>query len=347
VKVLTTQPVQFQTGDILPPEDLNHVFLYARDAVLDVTEKRFTKSSLTFPFVVDMVTPYGDVMTGTEELIYRFICPTTCVVLRGFLNANMVSSAEVQVNITRTLGGSITGLVSPWLSTVSNTNTTGAIVDNTVITTDINVDRFVLNAGDEYQIAVSSTGTFSLNRFDVTLDIATDRWCPSGTTSVPDFNPTLMTDASGLDPSIVNNNVTALTTTMSGFVTHAPAPMLFVKHGLVSGTDINLCQFHVPRFLSSRAVSVIRRLYVWCFMSGTGGSTVSAILKNAAGTTITTASVNMSGLTHGSGDSGNVAVALHGAATDNASNDFTVLLNNVSGGVNAIKIYALLWVSRQ
>jgi hypothetical protein len=105
MRVLTTNPIVFPDGDILAPEDLNAGSLYLKDALIDVSQKRWAHGIMVIPFVADVATPYTDAMLGTEQLVFRFFCAQTCVVERGYLSADMVSTADVQWSWTKTSGG--------------------------------------------------------------------------------------------------------------------------------------------------------------------------------------------------------------------------------------------------
>lgn len=344
MKVISSvQPVVISAGEIFGPEDQNRIYNYARDAVSDVAEKRYTRSPLTLPFVTDVGSAYTQALTA-ENLSYLFICPTTCIIERAFLDANMTSSAEVQVNITKLSGGSTPdGATTPWLSSG------GAISSASTDTKDNNQDRVLLEANTAYVIAVSSSSNFTLERFDVILHLLTDRWMPSGALAIPLFSPTLVTDADARDATTVTNNNTALSTEAAKFAAnkYAPAPFMCIKHGMVSGTDADLLRFTLPRIKSSRAQAVVRRIYVACAMTSNAGGTVSATLKDSGGSTLASASVNMAGITRSFGDSGNQSISLvgsNGAAV--TGDDYRVELANSSAANSALWALAYVWISR-
>jgi hypothetical protein len=344
MKVLTQAPVDYAAGDVLPPEDLNELYLYCRDALDDVASKRFAKFPLILQCVEDGATPYTQAM-NVEELTFRFQCPFPVVAERGYLHANMTCAADVQVNITKSAGGTTpTGCTTPFLSTG------GAVASAAVDTTDVNTDKFVLDANTEYKITISSSGVFSLSRFDVILHLATDRWSSAGSPSLPNFDPTLFRDVDAIDATAVAANNTSLTTETAKLAANksAPVAMIVQKHGFVSGTSINLRRFRIPQMSSGRAAFKLKRAYVWAFMAAIGGGTVTATVKSSGGATVATASANVAAVTQASGDSGAVAVTLDGTAgaVTNPAVDFTVELANSAAAINCIKAYALLWFAR-
>lgn len=344
MKVITTPPVVWETGEIFTPEDQNRVYLYAKDAISDVAEKRFTRSPLVLPFVTDVGSAYTEALTA-ENRSYLFICPTTCIIERAFLHANMTSNAEVQVNITKLSGGATPdGATTPWLSSG------GAIASAAEDTEDNNQDRILLEANTPYVIAVTSSGTFTLERFDVVLHLLTDRWLPSGTLAIPLFSPVLVTDESPRNASFVTSNNSALATEAAKFAANklAPAPFVCIKHGVLSTTDADLLRFTLPRFSDARAQAVVRRLYVAAAMTDTTGGTVSATLKDAGGATLASVSQNMAGITRTSKDSGAISHALAGSGKSPATtgDDYRIELANTSATNNALWLLAFAWISR-
>lgn len=341
MKVIETSPLFWATGDALSPEDLNRAWLYAKDAIIDVREKRWARSAITFPFVEDVGTPYTQAMNA-EELTYRFICPVTCIVERGFLHGNFTASADFAVRLLKSSDSSVPqGATNPYLEFDA------AVTDAAVDTTEINVDKALLVAGTEYKIVVSGT-TFSLNRADVTLHIACDRWTTAGSLALPNFDPTLFTDYTKLNGATAATNNTNLSTEAAKFANAktAPHPLLFVKHGLLSGTDADLRTFNIPRFDPARAKARIKRLYLWAYTAG--ACTISAQLQDETGANVGSAVNAVVAATTGSADSGALSVSLEQAAGASAdtTKDYRVVLANSSAVNNAIKVYALLWLAR-
>lgn len=360
MKVLTTSPWQWATGQVLAPEDLNALFAYARDALTDVSSKRWVKAPLTFPFRSDVGVAYTQ--ASGDLLSYRFTAPFTCVVERCYFHGNFTSAAELKVSITKVSDGSTpTGASTPLLSSKGaitgndddgyTESETGIISDATDTTHDINVDRFVLVAGTEYNVTVSSTGNFSLERFDVTFHFAIDRWTLGASTLRPAFSPTPFTDASMRDATVVAANNASMATQAAMFASARTAcvPILFVKHGFVSGTSSNLRRKTIPLFDPARASSRILRVYTDAVMaSALGTGDVTATIANAAGATQVTAAATITGVARAAGDSGAVNKALEGAAGDtaDATKDWRLEWANADAAVSCQRASALVWVAR-
>lgn len=338
MKVLTA-PVTYVDGDILVPEDLNALYLYARDAVADAASKRWAKSILPIQCVQIVGTTITD--TSGALLVHRFKSPVTCIVERAFLSANMTSSAAVTVAITETSGGA-----TPAGATVPLLSTGEAITSAATDTADVNTDRFVLTAGTEYSITIASSAAFALSRFDVTLHLAVDRWTLAGTTSIPDFDPTLVTDASMRDATVVAANNTALTTEANKFASALGAmmPMVFHAHNILSGTDADLRTFTIPRIASARARAVIKRIYVFADMAAAGGA--GDVVTATIGASVATADVN--GVAYAAGDSGVLAVSLDGAAVSASTtgDDLEIVLNNNDAANTCNRATAIVWLAR-
>lgn len=344
MKVIEVQPVTFTTGEILGPDDLNEIFLAAKDAVADVGERRFAKGDVTLQFVHAMNSPY----LHTDALAartYRFKCPVDCVLERAFLDANMVSSAEVTVSIVE--AGTSTapdGATAPLLTTG------GAVASADDDTTDVNVDAVHLEADQEYEIKVESTGTFTLYRFDVQLIVRTDRWVSGGSLAAPAFSPTLVRDSSSDAAATVTANTAALDTEVDKFPANgtAPLPALYQVHGLASATDADLCKFAIPQFDEDRAESWIFKVYLWGVLASAGaGGTLSCILRDESGSAVLTVSVSTTGQTEVSAESADIHIALTDAAADpsDPADDFTIEFSS-SDSVDITKAYALVWVTR-
>lgn len=360
MKVIESQRVDFVTGQNLPPEDLNAVFLYAKDALDDIVGRRFSRGVLLLPFVVDVGDDYDQALNA-EVLTYRFTCPNTCYIERAYLSANMTSTAEVQWNITKVSGGTTpSGATTPWLSTkgaivgpadAGASSADGIIASATDDISDTSLDRVLLEAGAEYKIAVTSTGNFSLQRCDIVLHTLTDRWTTGASTTATATSLTLQKDSSAIDATVVNANVSAVQTTAALLASKldAPVPMLFVKHGLLSTTDADLRTFTVPLADTARARVKVTKIYVYAFVAG--ACTIKGILKNAAGAIVAEADVVCSGAGFFS-DSALAAGALPAAlssstagAPANTALDYTFTFENTSGANDGTKVYALVWVT--
>lgn len=340
---VSTSPVTFLTNDALDPADLNTLYQYASDAVDDVSQKRFQDSLLVLQYVEDVSSAYSN-SSSTEELTYRFTCPNTCMVKASFLHANLVSTAEVRVTITTAAGASVPGAAVPLLTT------SGAIPVVTVDTVNSSSDRFLLTAGVTYLFTVSSTGSFTLNRFDVILQLAVDRFTPTGTPIAPAFNPTLFTATNAPDATVVAANNTALSTASAVFAANvvAPTPLLFVRHNVVTSSTISPRTYSIPRYFNGRAQARITRIYLYAAMDATTGSTVSATLKDNGGSTLATVSANMSGISQITADSGALNIPIVSATSTVSTTvtlDYSLVLANASA-TNCRKLYALVWISR-
>jgi hypothetical protein len=344
MKVLTA-PLTFVDGDILPPEDLNALYLYARDAVADVASKRWAKAVL--PIQCTQVVGTNITEASAALLTHRFKCPVTCIVERAFLSANMTSSGEVTVVIIATGGSTPTGATVPLLSTAA------AVTVMATDTNAINTDRFVLTAGTEYSLTITPAAgvTFILERFDITLHVAVDRWTLAGTTSVPDFDPTLVTDASARNATVVAANNTALTTEANKFAAALGAcmPMVFHVHGFLDVTDADLRTITIPRISSARGLCIVKRIYVFADMAGAGGAadTITADLQNASSVSQATAVADVNGVSYAAGDSGALSVALHGSVSAaTTTDDFKLILTNNDAANVCNRATVLIWVAR-
>lgn len=331
-----TPPVAFTTGDVLPPEDLNRSWLYAKDAVIDAAQKRWAKGMLLFQFVEGVGTPYTNAMTGTEELTYRFTCPTTCFVERGFLNGNFTATVDLQIVIETAAGATPTGCTVPYMQT-------GVVTSALVDTSDSSNDRFFLVANTEYKVRVVGAGAFVLNRFDVTLHIAVDRWTNGGVLAVPSYQPTLHRDG-GIPAATMNANFNALgvgvTDKFATSKANAMTPaVLAVKHGFVTGTSANLLTFTVPKLDSARAKCVLKKLYLYTFTAGV--TTITATFTGVAPLT-----TNAAGFASSASATLSTAIdfATPGISATPGS-DFNVILTN-SSATNCIKAYVIGWFAR-
>lgn len=341
MKVLTEQTVRFATGGTLAPEDLNRVMLYAQDAVADVAQRRWARSTMTLPFARTVGDPLTQAIT-TDEVSWRFICPVECVLERAYLSGNLTCTGQLQFALTTAASATPTGATTPYLST------DGSITDATVDTEDFNVDRVVLSAGVEYKLTVSGT-TFSLARADVTLHLAVDRWATGGTLDVPAFSPTLHLASGSPNATTVNANTAALTTQVNKFsARRGMTPFLLTTTDLGIGSSM---VFDVPVWESGRARATVARMYVGAAFSAFATGTVTATLKSAAGITRATATNSIGGgsgafvAVPSLGDSGALSLSLTGSSgvTTTPASDNTITLTNNSTQV-AKRIYVIVWV---
>lgn len=362
MKVLTTNPTAFITGDVFSPSDLNAAMNYAAAAVADVASKRFQHSFLPIPFVEDMATGYTQA-SSTEERTQRFICHKTCFVDRVFLSANLVSSAEVTVDITLAAGGVPAGSVSPWLSTkgatltslsgAATTSTTGIIASANDDVTDLQIERVLLVAGTEYLITVATTGTFTISRFDVILHLVVDRWTLAGTTDVPSFQPVQYTDSITDDQNVVNGNVALLDAKAGAFLgaSGACTPALFLLHNLVGGgapTAANLRTLTLPRFDSARAQSKLVRVYLFVAMDAAVTTTITLQVIDELSNVLATITAALVAQAQKTVDSGVLAISMTAATpaiSSTVAKDYQLIFSSNNAN-NARKVAALLWFSR-
>lgn len=328
------EPLTFEEGDVLDPPQLNEAWNYASDAVADVATKRWTKAPLTFPFA-GLTEASGDLLT------FMFTCPVRCVIESAQLLANLVSSAAVKVNITRVSGGSTPdGCTVPWLRIDASASASEDA-------TDLNANRVTLEAGQEYAITVSSTGTFTFTRFDVTLYLAIDRWNHATSTDIPEFNPAGYTDDTTRDADAVNLRNTQLATETAKFAAakDSPVPVLFIAYDFDNATSANLRTFSMPQHAAARAQAVAKQLYVSAVMASTGGGTVTATLNDSGASFVASASANVAGVLAASGDSGAFTEDVNQGTPEDDSDDYDLVFA-ASNAVNALRAHALLWVAR-
>jgi hypothetical protein len=349
MKVLTSQPIAFETGDTLAPEDLNAVFLYAKDALEDVSSKRWAEGMIPFPFVEDVGTAYTQAM-NVEERTYRFTCPVNCVVKRGYFSGNFTATPAagdtvgLRVDLTDTGGAVPAGATAPYLQSGAT-----AVASATTDTSDSNLERVALTGGTEYKFVVSiaAGGVFTLNRFDVVLHVDVDRWSVSGSLAIPNFDPTPFVDGvAGGNAATVAALQTSLNTEAAKLANAKTAPMpilLAVRHNFTNATSINVTRFTIPRVASARAKMVLKRIYIYAYTAG--ATTVRGILRDQAGAQIGGNIDCVVAGTQASKDSGALSVALDGGVSATTTSDYTFELVDTSA-TNVIKAYAIGWVAR-
>jgi len=335
MKVLTEQTVRFRTGEILAPEELNRVFLYAQDAVADVAERRWAVGSITFAFV-DTVASGLTNASAARLRTRRFACPVTCVVLRAHLSAGLTAGAAVAVNIYET--GTTTppsGATEPYLGT-------DVVTTPSEDTEDINVDKVLLEAGQVYDLVLSGT-SFTTERFDVTLDVAIDRWQVGGSLDVPSFSPSLFIDEAP-DAVKVAANQTALNTEAAKFAAaEGITPMLVWARNFLSTVDADLVTFSIPQTGATRAKAEIVRAYLTVAMNATTGGTVTAKVLDQSGSTMATITATMTGIDHLTVDSGALSIPLSGDPSDDGD-DYRVFFDNSAAGNACLRAELVLWV---
>lgn len=346
MKVPSTQPIQFQTGDLLAPTDVNSVTRYAQSCLVDVASKRWQHSALVIQMTGGPSVAYTDA-TPAHIVTFKFICPVTCIIERAILTAVMVSSAAVDVNITATSGGATpSGATVPWLSTYGPTAVTDEV-------SDTNPDRVYLSAGTSYTIAVTTAApeTFTLRRFDIQLHCLVDRFTPAVANLQPDYTPVILLESDTPNAALITtSNLVPLAAEVSRLASGllAPTPALYTCMSFDSATDFDLRIFAVPRFNSSRAQCRAVQLYLRAEMLtvGGGGQTVTAALRDGSGATVSSAVASVSGVDGGSGASGTISVALSAAVSPAVSaGDYSILFST-SAAVTVARATCLMWVSR-
>ncbi len=317
MKVISSQQaVRFTTGDALSPTDLNDVFLYAKDAVADVSEKRYALAAIVFPFVVDVGT--GIVNTDTVGVrTRRFTCPVACTVVRAFLDGNLTAASAVTISLQRAVTAVVpSGATAPYLNVAAGA-TTADDVDDT------NIQSVTLDAGVSYDLVIAGA-SFTTERFNVVLHVQVDRWRAFGTLDVPSFAFEDFTDGLA-DATLVGASgaVGQLTAVVAGLsVAHGMSPAV-ATHTVFSSATLaaNLLRV-LPVPVATRCASRIVRAYLTSATRATG-QTVTALLKNAAGSTVATLSNNHAADLLMTADSGVLSLTLNGGV-DLLTEDFTV-----------------------
>jgi hypothetical protein len=363
LKVLVSQPTTYVAGDVLSPGDINATTRELSACFTEAGGKRLQRSTVVLQFVESVGVGYTQA-SNVEERTFRFRCPMTCVVERAEMSANLVSSAEVRVDITSAAGATPQGATSPWLSTMGavalstdGTRTVpltsfiflGGVLSATVDVTDYNPERVLLIAGTEYKVIVSGAGTFTIDRFDVTLTLVTDRFNTSGTvisTSMPVLG---LTDASARDASVLANAQTAWNSVASvmGFNVVAPAPVVFTRYNFTSGTAAAV-QFFLPRFVTARAQCRVIAMDVFAYADAAASFTLSASLRNTTPSTLATSLVTVTAGTQGTSPAATLNVPLviaSAGVTGVGASDYNILLTT-NNAANIRKTVVCLWLSR-
>lgn len=337
MKVISSQQaVRFTAGDALSPTDLNDVFLYAKDALADVSEKRYALAAIVFPFVADVangITNASILRVRTQ----RFTCPVACTVVRAFLNGSVTAASDMTIALKRAVTGVVpTGATTPFLNVAAGATTT-ADVDDT------NTQSVSLDAGVSYDLVIEGS-SYSTERCDVILHVQVDRWRAGGPLAVPGFDFVDFTD--GLADALLVagsagvGGAAGLTTEVAKLSARA------MSAAMVTATGFNL--FSVPADLlkvipvpsSLRCASRIVRAYLTSSSQAGVGNSVSAVLKNAAGTTVATLTNSHTVDDIMTVDSGALALTLNGGV-ELAAQDFTVQFSATAATINRASL--ILW----
>jgi len=335
VKVIASQQVvRFTAGDALSPTDLNDVFLYAKDALADVAEKRYALAALTFPFNKSMS---GGIANGDTIGVrtQRFTCPVACTVVRAFLNGNVTAASAMTIALKRAVTGVVpTGATTPYLNVVAGA-TTAADVNDT------NIQSVTLDAGVSYDLIIEGS-SFTTERCDVVLHVQVDRWRAGGFLDVPDFAFADFTD--GLADALLVGSAgvgatVQLATEVAKLTARAMTPAMTTHTGFTAATTAANLLRVLPVPSSARCSSRIVRAYLTSASQGTG-NTVTAVVKDSAGTTVATLSNNHSVDLLMTADSGALAIALNGGV-ELLAQDFTVQFSSTAGTTERASL--LLW----
>ena len=338
MKVLTEQPIRFATGGLVDPDEVNKAFLYAADALEDVSERRWQRTAVVLPYTVDCAVPYTQALSG-DVLAYLFTAPWDCVVERGFLSGNITtgSTSALVVDVVDTVGGQIpAGCTSPFLSV-------GPVGPVAAEVFDRSAGSFRMLAGQTYQFSIKASPSFSTNRLDLILHLAVDRWA---STPYPSFDPVLLTDANAADPGVVNGNKSALVIEAAKLTTvRGLSPMVCVKHNFNNATSVNALLFPIPRLRTPRAFQRVVRIDFVVVMATTAGTTVTCGLHNNGGTLLASAVANVAGVATATATTGPIAVVIDTTTTGITAiptSDYSIRFS-AGSAVNVLKAYATVW----
>lgn len=329
--VSSTIPVVFGNDRALAPNDLNDVFLYAKDAVADVGEKRYAIAAISFPFVQDMSTGLSNA-SSSQARTQRFISPVDCTIVRAFLEGSVTAAAATTIDITRVTGGTTPdGATVPYLNVAAGATTS-------VDVEDINIQSVTLDAGEAYNLIISGS-SFTTERCNVVLHVLVDRWRSTGTLDVPSFDYVDITDTTGVgDAAAVNAASAALAVQSAKFTRRAMSCIHLTRTAFTSASGTLVAVIPAPS--SARNASRIVRAYLTSSTAATG-QVVTAVLKRHTGTTLATLSNNHASANILTADSGALTIAWDGDVVS-PSQDYTVEFS-ASTGVVVERAALLLW----
>lgn len=328
--ISTTSSVNFNNDNALSPNDINDVFLYAKDAVADVGEKRYAIAAISFPFVQDMSTGLSNA-SSTQARRHRFICPVDCTIVRAFLEGSVTAASAMTVDIATAGGVTPSGASVPYLNVAAGA-TTAADVE------DINIQSVTLDAGQTYNLTISGS-SFTTERCNVVLHVLVDRWRATGSLDVPAFDYVDFTDTNGTgDAAAVNAASAALAGESAKFTRRAMSPSLHVRTAFTSASGTLVAVIPLPS--GTRNVGRITRAYLSSSTAATG-QVVTAVLKDNSGTTLVTLTNNHAANLIMTANSGALALTWDGDVT-NFAKDYTVEFS-ASTGVVVERAALLLW----
>lgn len=328
--ISSTSSVNFNNDNALSPNDINDVFLYAKDAVADVGEKRYAIAAISFPFVQDMSTGLTNA-SSVQARRHRFICPIDCTIVRAFLEGSVTAAAVMQVDIATAGGVTPDGATTPYLNVAAGA-TTAADVD------DVNIQPVTLDAGQTYNLTLSGT-SFTTERCNVVLHVLVDRWRATGALDVPAFDYVDFTDTDGAgDAAAVNAASAALAVESAKFSRRAMSPSLWVRTAFTSASGV-LVEV-IPMAAPTRNAGGIVRAYL-SSSTAAFGQVVTATIKDNSGVVVATMSNNHAANLIMTANSGALSVPWDGDVTS-FSKDYTVEFS-ASTGVVVERAALLLW----
>jgi hypothetical protein len=306
--------------------------LAAKDAIGDVTEKRYAMAAIAFPFVVAM--DQGIVNSDTIWVrTQRFTCPVACTVVRAFLDGNLTAAAAVTISLQRAVTAVLpSGATTPYLNVAAGATTATDVEDT-------NIQSVTLEAGVSYDLIIAGT-SFNTDRFNVVLHVQVDRWRAFGTLDVPAF--AFEDFADGLaDATLVSGAIGQLTAAVAGLsVARGMSPAMVHHTQFSSATTAARLLRVLPVPVATRCASRIVRAYLTSSSRATG-QVVTALLQNSAGATVATLSNNHAVDLIMTADSGVLSLTLNGGV-ELLTEDFTVQFS-ASTGIAVERASLLLW----
>ena len=320
---------------MLSPCDVNRVFDYAQECILDASGRRYRETFLPVSFEKSVGVGVSNTDSANVRSFYLQIPVGAIVwVRRAWLYFEGTCSAPVNVEVTPSSGPAPAGLTDPWLTTG------GALTAERG--DDFNPQPFRLNAGLLYEFKVESTGTFTSTECNLVLHILSDRW-----SNPPNPQTTGYTEDDFVDGSAVSAAETAIEAGSAKFAAQdfAPLPVLFQYHGFSSVTPTQNLTFSLPSHDSDRAEQRIVLATLAVAKQTATFTSMSVEVKNPSGTTILTVSSATSSL-FGYANSGAVSLTTSGSSLSPATtgDDHSVVLENTYANI-CLKGQVVLWLS--
>jgi hypothetical protein len=102
----------------------------------------------------------------------------------------------------------------------------------------------------------------------------------------------------------------------------------------------------LPRSANTRGVGLLRRVQIFATMVSTSGGTVSAIIRDEAGTQVAIATANVAGVLRATGTASTfVDLGTPTALSEDPTRDYTVEVEN-SAAIICLKAQVVLWFDR-